>query len=176
MRERLIRDNGHADNYVIQRRMAPLSRADENLALMDEWLVTMALDEGPPGAEKMVRAKPAALQDSCWSDDGLEIVEPAVFDREAIFDNTKGRCNELFPPHAGARIVAGGPLTSDVLKCQLKPIDPADYGVTLTAEEMGQLEAIFPQGVCDWSKPGVGQVPNTRTWLSYGPSPVSRYQ
>jgi hypothetical protein len=176
MRERLIRDNGHADNYVIQRRMAPLSRADENLALMDEWLVTMALDEGPPGAEKMVRAKPAALQDSCWSDDGLEIVEPAVFDREAIFDNTKGRCNELFPPHAGARIVAGGPLTSDVLKCQLKPIDPADYGVTLTAEEMGQLEAIFPQGVCDWSKPGVGQVPNTRTWLSYGPSPVNRYQ
>ncbi len=176
MRERLIRDNGHADNYVIQRRMAPLSRADENLALMDEWLVAMALDESPPGAEKMVRAKPAALQDSCWSDDGLEIVEPAVFDREAIFDNTKGRCNELFPPHAGARIVAGGPLTNDVLKCQLKPIDPADYGVTLTAEEMGQLEAIFPRGVCDWSKPGMGQVPNTRTWLSYGPSPVNRYQ
>ncbi|MEE2966141.1 MAG: DUF6351 family protein [Acidobacteriota bacterium] len=176
MRERLIRDNGHADNYVIQRRMAPLSRADESLALMDEWLVAMALDEGPSGAEKMVRAKPAALQDSCWSDDGLEIVEPAVFDREAIFDNTKGRCNELFPPHAGARIVAGGPLTNDVLKCQLKPIDPADYGVTLTAEEMGQLEAIFPKGVCDWSKQGMGQVPNTRTWLSYGPSPVNRYQ
>lgn len=176
MRERLIRDNGHADNYVIQRRMAPLSRADENLALMDEWLVAMALDEGPAGVEQMVRAKPAGLQDSCWSDDGLEIIEPAVFDRQAIFDNTKGRCNELFPPRAGARIVAGGPLTSDVLKCQLKPIDPADYAMTLTAEEMRRLEAMFPGGVCDWSKPGVGQVPNTRTWLSYGPSPVNRYE
>jgi len=38
------------------------------------------------------------------------------------------------------------------------------------------LEAMFPGGVCDWSKPGVGQVPNTRTWLSYGPSPVNRYE
>lgn len=68
------------------------------------------------------------------------------------------------------------PATLDVLKCQLKPIDPADYAMTLTAEEMRRLEAMFSGGVCDWSKPGVGQVPNTRTWLSYGPSPVNRYE
>ena len=177
MRERLVRDNGHADNYVLQRRMAPLSRADENLALMDEWLVAIALDAtADHAAAKVVGAKPAALRDACWNDDGIEIVEPAVFDRGAIFNNTQGRCNELFPPHAGARIVAGGPLTSDVLKCELKPIDPADYAVPLTSEETTRLESIFPDGVCDWSKPGVGQVPNTRTWLSYGPSPVNRYQ
>ncbi len=177
MRERLLRDNGHADNYVLQRRMAPLSRADENLALMDEWLVAIALDEtANDAAAKVVGAKPAALQDACWNDDGIEIVEPAVFDRGAIFDNTQGRCNELFPPHAGARIVAGGPLTSDVLKCELKPIDPTDYAVPFTQEETTRLESIFPGGVCDWSKPGVGQVPNTRTWLSYGPSPVNRYE
>ena len=124
----------------------------------------------------MVRAKPAELQDSCWNDVGLEIVEPAMFDRGAIFDNTEGRCNELYPAHAVARIVAGGPLTSDVLKCQLKPIDLSDYAVTMTPEDMARLESIFAAGVCDWSKPGVGQVPNTRTWLSYGPSPVNRYE
>ena len=177
MRARLQRDNGHADNYVIQRRMAPLSRADENLALMNDWLDAIALDEGQEDlATKIVRARPETLRDACWNDDGLEIAEPAVFDRDAIYDNTAGRCNTLFPPHAGARLVAGGPLTSDVLKCQLKPIDPADYAVAFTPDEMTRLEAMFPEGVCDWSKPGVGQVPNTRTWLSYGPSPVNRYE
>ena len=176
-RQRLIRDNGHADNYVIQRHVTPLSRANENLALMNEWLDAIAVDETTDGlAMKVVRARPADLQDACWNDDGLEIVEPAVFDRDAIFDNTEGRCNALYPPHAGARIVAGGPLTSDVMKCQLKPIDPSDYAVTMTPEEMARLETIFAYGVCDWSKPGVGQVPNTRTWLSYGPSPVNRYE
>ena len=72
--------------------------------------------------------------------------------------------------------MAGGPLTSDVLKCQMKPIDAGDYAVTFTSEEMARLETIFVGGVCDWSKPGVGQVPNTRTWLSFGPSPVNRYE
>ena len=176
-RERLIRDNGHADNYVIQRHVTPISRADENLVLMNDWLDAIALDETTGDlAQKVVRAKPTELQDSCWNDDGLEIVEPAVFDRGAIFDNTEGRCNELYPPHAGARIVAGGPLTSDVLKCQVKPIDPSDYAVTMTPEDMARLGSIFADGVCDWSKPGVGQIPNTRTWLSYGPSPVNRYE
>jgi hypothetical protein len=30
---------------------------------------------------------------------------------------------------------------------------------------MGRLEAIFPNGVCDYSKPGVGQVPLRGTYL-----------
>ena len=176
MRERLIRDNGHAENYVIQRRAAPLSRADENLALMDEWLTTLAL--GPAGndpSRRLVSAKPAALADACWNEDGNEIVEPQVFDTERLFDNTEGRCNGLYPIHAGPRMVAGGPLTNDVLKCQLNPLDRADYDVEFSDPEWRRLEETFEDGVCDWSKPGVGQVPNTRTWLSFGPSPVNRY-
>ena len=73
-------------------------------------------------------------------------------------------------------MVAGGPLTNDVLKCQLKLLDRADYTVEFSDEEWARLERIFEDGVCDWSKPGVGQVPNTDTWLSFGPSPVNRYQ
>jgi hypothetical protein len=41
---------------------------------------------------------------------------------------------------------------------------------------MARLGTIFAGGVCDWSKPGVGQVPNTSTWLSFGPSPVNRFE
>jgi len=34
----------------------------------------------------------------------------------------------------------------------------ADYGsVTLTDAQLARLRAVFPTGVCDWSKPGVNQ-------------------
>ena len=57
------------------------------------------------------------------------------------------------------------------MACQLRPIDAADYrdavGLpTLTAAQITQLKAIFPRGVCDYSKRGQGQGPAT-TWLSY---------
>ena len=176
MRERLIRDTGHAANYVIQRRTVPLSRAEENLALMDEWLTNRALDrsEDDP-ATKLVRARPEALVDSCWDGDGTQVAEPQRFDVERLFDNTEGRCNSMYPIHASPRLIAGGPLTNDVLKCQLKPLDRTDYTVEFTDTEWERLQHVFPNGVCDWSQPSVGQVP-TQTWLSFGPSPVNRYE
>src|SRR5207253_7558313 len=60
------------------------------------------------------------------------------------------------------RQVAGGPLAENILKCQLKPINLADYftpagPVSFTATQLARLQATFPGGVCDWSRPGVGQ-------------------
>ena len=175
-RARLIRDNGHADNYIIRRHLGGVSLADENLALMDQWIANIQADDSELSPlEKIVGAKPPELQDDCWTEDGDRIVEKATFDRDRLFDNTRGACNQLYPPHAGLRLVAGGPLSNDVFKCQLKPIDYGDYGVEFTDSEKGRLEAIFDQGVCDWSRPGVHQTVN-QTWLSYGPSPVNRYE
>jgi hypothetical protein len=175
-RERLRRDNGHADNYVLQRHGAGTSLAAENLAMMDRWLSNLAMDASmDPQAMKVVRAKPPELVESCYDADGKQIIESQAFDRSRVFDNTEGVCNTLYPPHSGTRMIAGAPLESDVLKCQLKPLDRADYTVTFTDAEWARLERIFPTGVCDWSKPGVGQDVAPRTWLSYGPSPVNRY-
>lgn len=174
-RARLERDNGHAGNYVIRRHPASLSLADENLALMNSWLDAIkAANDDLPMLERIVQAKPAALSDDCFTSDGERIVEPAVFNTSRLFDNTEGRCNQLYPPHAGLRLVAGGPLTNDVMKCQLKPIAYDDYRVEFGADEKARLESIFPEGVCDWSRPGVGQGSN-QNWLSFGPSPVNRY-
>ena len=79
------------------------------------------------------------------------------------------QCNTRFPSYAVPRIVAGGPLTLSIIKCQLKSIAPADYKVSFTSDEAARLARIFPDGVCDWSKPGVNQVDN-ETWPSFGPS------
>ena len=175
-RARLMRDNGHADNYVIRRHLGTLSLADENLALMDRWLANIQADDSDlKPLEKIVRSKPPELRDDCWTEAGERLVEKAVFDKDRLFDNTLGACNELYPPHAGLRLVAGGPLSNDVFKCQLKPIDYGEYAVEFTEAERRRLEAVFDQGVCDWSRPGIHQAVN-RTWLSYGPSPVNQYQ
>ncbi|SDW28286.1 DUF6351 family protein [Marinobacter mobilis] len=71
------------------------------------------------------------------------------------------------------RTVAGDSIETLANKCQLKPVDPADYPVnilngTYDSEAMArEVATIFPDGVCDYSKPGVGTVP-TQTWLQYG--------
>jgi hypothetical protein len=52
-----------------------------------------------------------------------------------------------------SRMVAGGPNTNDVFKCQLKPLDRAGYNVAFTDAQWARLQQIFPTGVCDFSKP-----------------------
>ena len=60
--------------------------------------------------------------------------------------------------HASPRQVAGGPLEENILKCQLKPLSASDYApVVFTAAQLARLNAALPGGVCDWTKPGVGQ-------------------
>jgi hypothetical protein len=54
--------------------------------------------------------------------------------------------------------VAGGPRAENVLKCQLKPLLRTDYPAgTFTDAQWTRLQAVFSDGVCDWSRPGVGQ-------------------
>jgi hypothetical protein len=105
-----------------------------------------------------VRNKPDHAMDTCWTPTGERIVDPASFD-------DPGACNH--PSHADPRVVAGAPLANDVLKCQLTPVSPGDYSQPLTDPQLQRLEAAFPDGVCDYSQPGVGQQPLLGTWLDY---------
>jgi hypothetical protein len=60
--------------------------------------------------------------------------------------------------HASPRQVAGGSLAENILKCQLKPLNASDYApVTFSPTQLARLHAAFSEGVCDWSRPGVGQ-------------------
>jgi hypothetical protein len=62
--------------------------------------------------------------------------------------------------------VAGASIADDVLKCQLKPIDPKEYAVAFTPAQMSELRRAFPDGVCDYAKPGVGQQRPAGTYLT----------
>jgi hypothetical protein len=42
-----------------------------------------------------------------------------------------------------------------------------DYRVPFTAGEQTRLAAVFPNFVCDRSKPGIGQQKLAGSWLSY---------
>jgi hypothetical protein len=165
VRERLRKANGRFDNQVIWvypngNRLLAARVTGEAIDTMGKWLDTMALDASvAPAAEKIRRAKPATAVDGCWASDGTRIDEPATL-------SDAGKCNTLYPAHSTPRMIAGAPLSDDVMKCQLKLIDPKDYGVAFSATELDQLRQIFPGGVCDYSKPGVMQVPLAGTYLT----------
>ena len=172
MRERLLRANGRADNHVMfveDNRYGLYStdspRAQEALAQMDAWLTALVADTSTdPVIEKVVRAKPVDLVDACWSrgDEPTKIAEPQ--------QRNAGRCAELYPAPPAPREVAGAPVASDILKCQLKPIALEDYEVALTSDEQARLEQLFATGVCDWSQAGVEQTEPISTWLRFEPT------
>ncbi len=70
------------------------------------------------------------------------------------------------------RMVAGMPLSDDIIKCQLKPVSTADYAATLTESQLGEIRTIFPGGVCDYSKPAAGDVEKSLIWPSLGSAPA----
>jgi hypothetical protein len=111
-----------------------------------------------PLPERIVRARPPDLVDACWTEDGRKIEETQSYDGP-------GECGTMYPSYAVPALVAGAPLTDDIVKCQLKPIDPGDYAVAPTATQQARLERIFPAGVCDWSKPGVAQEAQAGVWF-----------
>jgi hypothetical protein len=128
----------------------------EALSLFDKWLTGIANDSSRrTPIEKMAANRPADLVDACYTNVDAKITD-------------MNRCAQIFPlPTGDARLVAGAPRSDDVLKCQLKPVTAADYTRPLTAQQLQQLATVFPEGVCDWSKPGVGQVALAGTWGMY---------
>ena len=176
MRARLIKANGNAANHVMitvaslgrvqtdtRTAGSPLTRiSGEALAQLDKWLTNIANDKSDqPKAKKVAANKPADLVDACYP----TMAGPLVGAIEKITD--QDRCRKLFPFAGDARLAAGAPATDDVFKCTLKPVDMADYKIAPTAERFAQLKQTFPDGVCDYTKPGVEQARLAGTWVSF---------
>ncbi|OFW17692.1 MAG: hypothetical protein A3H97_15800 [Acidobacteria bacterium RIFCSPLOWO2_02_FULL_65_29] len=165
VRERLRRANGGNSANMIMWRSVDQQAAKK---VFDDWMVAYKSDvSSDPVRVKVVRTRPKAGGDGCYdrSTPPVFIAEDLVFASKPV-----SKCSALYPVYSNPRREAGGPLAADILKCQLKPTDARDYAVTFNDAERARLGAIFPGGVCDWSKPGVNQTPVVG-WASFGPSP-----
>jgi hypothetical protein len=175
IRARLIQANGDGDNEVfwvgpgaqpggprndpaVAKSFALMS--GQSLDAMTKWLDRMAADPAPLSHAKVVRDKPAEAKDAYFGPDGVKHVEKATW-------NGPGGYNAMYPNHSEPRIEAGAPIANDVLKCALKPVNLADYKVKFTQAQAARLKTVFPTGVCDFSKKGVGQVPLKGTYQRY---------
>ena len=156
MRARLDAANGGHGNQVIWDHPGDRYKDDAVFA-MDHWVSAIETDTSDlPRAQKLVRNKPAGLDDTCWVDGKIATDQAA--------------CRKAHPYTSDARIVAGGPLSSDIRKCRLKPLSRGDYEVRFTDAQWVSLQAAFPHGVCDWTQPGVGAQPSV-PWLTYAAGP-----
>ncbi|HTU15412.1 MAG TPA: DUF6351 family protein [Solirubrobacterales bacterium] len=170
MRERLLKANGDPDGdgqagtQVIWTSPDGLDDALQ-LMTMDRWLSAIRNDKSARSKrEKVLRNRPAetfgspAATDACFTDS----LGTVLAQETQTLDS--GVCGDTYPSASGPRMEAGQPLANDILKCQLKPVDPSEYGVTLTGPQLTRLRQIFPQGTCDNDRPGVEFEINRKTW------------
>jgi Tannase-like family of unknown function (DUF6351) len=157
IRARLEKATGSSANQVIwvadraqaRGRPATVNLAPIALETMTKWLDAMAADPAPLTPAKVVKNKPADAVDAYWTPDGKRVNEVASWDPSTSW-------NKTYPVHVEPRIVAGAPVSNDIMKCQLKAVDVSEYKVKFTKAQAAKLKKVFPDGVCDWSKPSVG--------------------
>ena len=157
MRARLLRNFGTAANQILWRGQVPLlgdsNYADQAVFAEDRWLARVDADHRHvPLSQKIVQDKPSDITDRCTNGNGVDI--------------PSWECDEVVAAYGTPRIAAGGPLADDTLECQKKPLRRDDYPVTFTDAQWTALQKAFPDGVCDYSKPGVHQH-GAVAWLTY---------
>ncbi len=175
-RERLRLANGNARNHVMQiGGQWGFEPGNDDLGelfrSMDEWILAIRRDESSMPADLIVAAnRPTRLNDACWDATGPERIKI----EEELGYAGEGRCGELYPAYPTPRHVAGAPLANNIVSCHLRPVNRDEYRQPLTEREWAELQMIFADGVCDWSRGDAGGAKYQGGWLSFGPSPVNR--
>lgn len=194
IRARLREHTGQDGTQVIWRGV--VTQADA-LDEAEDWVTAVEAARPGPGGDHVAAvagARPASVYDRCSFgtvggrldtdaiNGPLGLVQgpllpgadlpdlglPLRVDVPEDFDSGVGPCSVVLPVVSTPRGVAGMPATDDVVKCNLKPIDPADYTPALTDDQLAELATAFPGGVCDYTQPGVGEVERSLSWPSLG--------
>jgi hypothetical protein len=166
VRARAQRELGEHDNHVLWRGTVPLygdaTFAAQAILAVDEWLTAVESDVSGSAVLGEARAeRPVTVQDRCTDGAGHD------YDNQDV-------CNAVVDSYSTPRIEAGMPFTDDVLKCQLTPMRRSDYyPVRFTDAQWQTLKSVFPTGVCDYTRAGVGQQ-KTIPWMSYAAGPGGR--
>jgi hypothetical protein len=177
LRARLDAANGHHKNEItwVWNNGVPITGVEPPMEielkaflLMDKWLTRIEADKRDmPRARKVVLNKPRDAVDACFVGSPGPATpggSSAPGDQE-ITD--PGQCNSLYPFYSLTRPAAGAPATDDIVQCALSPINPEDYlPAELSDANMAALKETFPRGVCDYTKPGLGQQ-HSVPWMTY---------
>jgi hypothetical protein len=184
MRQRLVNAQGNHGNQSIwalyEVPNLPSVAGPQSFALMSQWLHAIDADASDEPIEvKIARNRPAGAEDSCL-----------ITDQK---DANMSRCVG-FTYYGDPLTASGGPASNDVIKCALQPLPnvwPANgsFGPIPFTPTVGpvlgqwdRLRAAFPDGVCDFGRPGIGQV-SVQPWTTFaagpgglplGPAPRSR--
>jgi hypothetical protein len=165
LRARLDRAHGNHAGQLIWEGPAPivadLKCEHDAVEGIDRWIDAIGKDAGSATlAQKVAADKPADLTDRCYDGNG-----------DKLSDSLCGQA--VVPTYGTPRTVAGDAITTDTNKCRLKPLDRSSYTtdpgglpIGFTDQQWARLQAIFPNGVCDFSQPGVDQQP-TVPWQTY---------
>ena len=165
VRERLRKTTGSAGNQVMWR-AAPTTSG----AMITAARVTMAawLDNIAAGTSFTVRAGRSSCAPSCprrstpaGTSRGGESTS-----RRRLTPAGSARTSTRRP--STPRLRAGSPLESGVTQCRLRHVRLSEYGVPITPGQAEHLRTVFPDGVCDYVRRGVGRRRMKETWLSYG--------
>ena len=158
-RQRLLNYDGDASNQLIwftdARPAGPVSDpTPQAFLVLDRWIKNIEANPGKSVGEN----KPADAKDACFATNGSLIASGDDVWNGILDDKPAGACTQAFPTFETSRIVAGGPIEGSIFKCSLQTVERAlaqgAYGAWKpTADEVDRLNAIFPSGVCDYSKP-----------------------
>ncbi|MFA0792121.1 DUF6351 family protein [Microbulbifer echini] len=153
-RERIRRARGHADNQLIWVSHKDYNPLGEALDLVDRWMQNIIND---PSAG-VVGNRPEDANDRCFDQKGNVLAAGSDVWNGDWNSLAQGRCMRVYPTHSTSRQVAGGPVTDDVFKCALQPVERAlakgIYG-SHTEEISGRIDdlrRIFPTGVCNYNE------------------------
>ncbi|MFN8016804.1 MAG: DUF6351 family protein [Acidimicrobiales bacterium] len=164
LRDRLTRGGPpeEAPGFQIWTRPAGTPDVERAVDVMDEWLAALRDRAGSgPLASLLEQTRPTAADDNCTVGSSTTPI------RGRDLYERPGPCRDRYPLAGDPRTAAGEPRSNFIIKCALKPVDPADYDVDISADELDRLQEIFPQGVCDWSSPGEGTTVPAQTDRSY---------
>jgi hypothetical protein len=179
LRDRLIREHGTADNQVFWEGQVALfgdpNFVEESIDAADRWLAGVEADgRGVPLARKILDAREeAGVTQRCTDGAGQDLpletctatVDPTIFSSPRI---EAGGGDEAPVNGVGPEVVG---FTDDRLDCETMPIEAFVYAGqsfedVFDSEQQEALRIAFPDGVCDYSRPGRGfqaAVP----WLTY---------
>jgi hypothetical protein len=142
-----LQQHGYADNQLIWMTAKPDNPVPLALDTLLQWL-----REGK---------RPLTAQDSCFNADGKLIAAGKDVWNGSWNGKVPGTCMQQYPIYGTPRSVAGEDLRGDLFKCSLISVDQALNGGLYAPVDMqpyrDRLQRIFPEGVCDYSVPGLGQ-------------------